>query len=365
MNVLSLVMNSRTAWNDYFYGYTPSNYNSQLYTSRITRSDAYLCISNCLFRSISSSGYGGALYCTSATFMLIESTSFFSCKISGSSSHGGAIYFSNSGSQCVLYEVCGYDCSTTTYFDYQFACIYVNNSASIKNYFNYSSISRCVNEVSDTFVTLYLCYGQILCPSVNMSMNKNDRYSGIRCNPFVDSNSVTCSFTYSTFADNHAITYTCIYLTSTSANKEIKYCNIIRNTQGTLDSYGTIYTSGNLTIEDCCILENRATNIFCQGSSSYIITLSKCTVDSTSNNRNLTIQNTVSKSFILALNHMFTRYCNARYDSAGSQIPIISPPSSSENQIQCYTYVRLFYHPLQGNFVSIISILLSLKLLPQ
>jgi hypothetical protein len=198
-----------------------------------------------------------------------------------------------------------------------------------------------------------------------MSMNKNYGYSGIYCYPSVDSNSVTCSFTYSTFADNHAITYTCIYLTSTSANKEIKYCNIIRNTQGTLDSYGTIYTSGNLTIEDCCILENRATNIFCQGSSSYIITLSKCTVDSTSNNGYLTIQNTVSKSFILALNHMFTRYCNAQYDVVGT-IPILPPSSSSsEKQIHCYTYIRLFYHPSQGNLISIISILLALKLLPQ
>jgi hypothetical protein len=362
--MLSLVMNSRTAWKDYFYGYTPSNYIYQLYTSRQTRSNAYLCISNCLFRSIASSSTGGALHCNSATFMLIESTSFFSCKTSNDC-QGGAIYFSNSGSQCVLYEVCGYDCSTKTTYDYQFAYLRVNNSASIKNYFNYSSISRCVNEVSGAYYTLYLNYGQILYPSVNMSMNKNDRHSGIYCYPSVDSNSVTCSFTYSTFADNHAISCNCIYLSSTNVNKEIKYCNIIRNTQGTLGSLGTIYTIGNLTIEDCCILENRATYIFYQGSSSHIITLSKCTVDSTSNNRNLTIQNTFSKSFILALNHMFTQYCNARYDSAGSQIPIISPPSTSENQIQCYTCDRFLYHNPQGNLISIISILLALKLLPQ
>ena len=261
MNMLSLVMNSRTAWNDYFPGTTPSNYNSKLYTSQQTRSDAYLCISNCLFRSIASSGYGGAVRCESATFMLIESTSFFSCKTSNDC-QGGAIYFSNSGSQCVLYEVCGYDCSTTTYFDYQFACIYVNNSASIKNYFNYSSISRCVNEVSGAYYTLYLYYGQILCPSVNMSMNKNYGYSGISCYPSVDSNSVTCSFTYSTFADNHAITYTCIYLSPTNANKEIKYCNIIRNTQGTICTYGTIFMNGNTMIKDSCILKNNSNYIF-------------------------------------------------------------------------------------------------------
>jgi hypothetical protein len=362
--MLPLVTNYRTAWNDYFPGTTPSNYFYQLYTSKQTRSEAYLYILNSLFRSIASSDYGGALYCNSATFMLIESTSFFSCKLSGGGGQGGAIYFYNSGSQCVLYGVCGYDCSTTTDWDYQFAIIYVSNSASVKNYVNYTSISRCVNEVSGAYSTFYLCYGNICCPSVNTSMNRCIGYSGIYCNPSIDSNSVTCSLTYSTIADNIDINYICIYLSSIGANKEMKYCNIIRNTQSST-SCGTISTWGNLIIEDSCILENTATNIFYQGSSSYTITLTKCTVDQTSSNVNLIIQNTVTKSFILALNHIFTQYCNAQYDSAGNQVPVPPHPSSSEKQIHCYTYVRLLYYNPQGNLVSLISVLLALKLLPQ
>ena len=52
------------------------------------------------------------LLCTSVTYLLVESTSFFSC--STSSSSGGVINFSNSNNgQCVLNEVCGYDCCLT------------------------------------------------------------------------------------------------------------------------------------------------------------------------------------------------------------------------------------------------------------
>jgi hypothetical protein len=150
------------------------------------------------------------------------------------------------------------------------------------------------------------------------------------CNPFSDLNSVTCSLTYSSFTDNIATGYNCIYLSRGSTKYEIKSCNILRNTQVTLDSYGTISTWGNLMIESSCILGNNANTILYQGSSSYTITLSNCTVDKTTNNGYLTTQNTVTKSFILALNHMSTRNCHSEYDSAGYLTPNIETPSSSK-----------------------------------
>jgi hypothetical protein len=306
--MLSHLMHSKTAWNDYFSGTTPSNYGSQLYTERKTLSDTYVYVSDCLFRSISSSSTGGALYCTS-TYLLIESTSFFSCKTSNSC-QGGAIYFSNSGGQCVLHEVCGYDCTTTTEWDYQFARIYVKDDVSSKNYVNYSSISRCVNEISGAYYTMYLGRGKICFPSVNISMNRINCRAIYFC-PFVDSSSVTCSLTYCTFADNYATTYTCIFLWRTGAKFEIKCCNIIRNTQGTLGSEGTIYTCGDLFIDDSCILENTATYNFRQGDSNYRITLSNCTADSTSNDGYLTTKSRATKSFIHALNHMSTKNCRS------------------------------------------------------
>jgi hypothetical protein len=129
----------RTVWSDYFTG-TPTIIQSNDYTSRPTLSGTSVYVLNCLFRSIKSESDGGALSSTSVQYLLIESSSFFSCKTSDN--NGGAIYFYNRDSgQCVLNEVCGYDCYSTytsgNAYE-QFARIDVYNSISSKNYVNYS-----------------------------------------------------------------------------------------------------------------------------------------------------------------------------------------------------------------------------------
>jgi hypothetical protein len=348
-------MNTRTSWNDYFTG-SPTSTLSKEYGERQTPSVANVYVLNSLFISITStSGHGGALYCsTSVTYLLIESTSFFSIKAYYA---GGAIFFTNTNSgQCVLNEVCGYDCYSTCNYDGQFAYIYVYNVASSKNYFNYSSISRCVN--SNAYYTLRLHNGKICFPSVNLSMNKCNYRSAFICYPYGDSNSFTFSMTYSSVTDNIAASCTCIMLWISDAKYEIKSCNILRNTQGSLGSEGTFYTQGNVIIYDSCILENTATYIFCVYSGT--ITLSNCTFDSTSNNGNVVTQNKVTKSFIHALNHMSTRNCHSEYDSAGTLTPIIQSPSPSKKQKHCYTGDILFHRYQQGNFVSLTSVLVLL-----
>ena len=127
------LMQIRTMWDHYFTG-IPTRTNE--FTSRQTPSDTNVYILNCLFKSITSSSQGGALYCTSATYFLVQTTSFFSCK---TSSNQGAICFSNSGGQSVLHEVCGYDCCTTNSNNCQFDHIWWSFSPilkwnSIKNY---------------------------------------------------------------------------------------------------------------------------------------------------------------------------------------------------------------------------------------
>jgi hypothetical protein len=340
MSVLHLYF--RTAWNDYFSPTSTTNLNSETFNSRQNHSNSGVHVSNCLFRSISSSSNGGALYCAS-TYFLVESSSFISCN---TCSNGGAIYFSNSdGGQSVLHEVCGYDCCTThpSYPSYQFAYICVKNDISSKNYINYSSISRCVSENLKSLCTLYLCYGKTFSPSVNMSLNKCHEQS-FYFHPSIDSSSVTCSFTYSSFSDNNLTGYSLFYLRMGGAKYEIKSCNILRNTQVSLSTEGTISTWGTTNITDSCILENKAKYIFYQGDSSYTTTLSNCTVDSTSNNGHLTIRNTVTKSFILGLNHISTLNCHSEYDSAGTLIPIIQTPSSSTKQIRLCLCDNFIYH---------------------
>jgi hypothetical protein len=349
-------MHIRTIWNDYFSG-TPTFFQTKEYGTQLSLSATNVYVINCLFRSITSGSSGGALSCTSSvTYLLVESSSFLSCKTSGYS--GGAIYFVNTGSgQCVLQGICGYDSCTTGSSDGVFSYIKVKNDASYKNYFNFSSISRCVNEYSNSWLMLRQEYGKIYCPSVNISMNKCSHRSAICCLPFVDSNSVTSYLSYSTFVDNIALEYACVTLWYSGSKHEIKSCNILRNTQGS-GSEGTIYTNGKLIIKDSCILENTAANIFYQGSSSYTITISNCTVDSTSNNGYLTTQNTVTKSFILALNHMSTQNCHSEYDSAGTLTPIIQTPSSSKKQKIYFTCERLFDQYQLSDKFSLINILI-------
>jgi hypothetical protein len=350
--------NVKTAWNDYFTATGQNNINSQTFSLRQTPSNTGVYVSNCLFRFITSSGNGGALSCTSITYLLVESTSFVSC--STSSEYGGAVYFSNSGGQCALHKVCGYDCcSTYTSRSYsQFVHTSVKNVISSKNYVNYTSISRCMNQISDSHFVLCLGNGKICCPSVNMSMNKCPYASGIYCQPFIDSNSFTGSLTYSSFADNFATISICIYFFwRGTANHEVKSCNILRNTQGNLDSDGLFSASSNVFIEDSCILENKATYIFYQENSAYRFTVLNCTIDSTSNNGYLTIRNTFTKSFIHALNHMSTQNCHSEYDAVGALIPI-TPTPSSKKQICCYTCGNSFYQSELRYLISIIRVFL-------
>jgi hypothetical protein len=349
------LMHIKTAWNDYFTE-SPTVNQSKTYETTQKLSDAYVHVLDCLFRSCISTSGGGALLCTSVQYLLIESTSFFSCKTS--SSQGGAIYFSNTNSgQCVLYKVCGYDCCTTsTGSSYgQFVFIQVKDATSSKNNVNYSSTARCVTENSDSYYMLRISYGKICCPSVNISMNKCKFYSGIYCQPLGDSSSFTCSLTYSTFADNIAIGYSCILPWWGGRNIEIKSCNVLRNTQGTLNSGGTIHTHDNVMITDSCILENKATYIFNQASSSYTITISNCTVDSTSKYGRVTIQNTITKSFIHGLDHMSTLNCHSGYDAAGTLTPVAQAPSPPKKPIHCFTFRNYFYQPLSFAIIFIFN----------
>jgi len=133
----------------------------------------------------------------------------------------------------------------------------------------------------------------------------------------------------------------------------MKWCNILRNTQICLSSDGTIRSDGNLTIEYSYILENNANYIFF-AMSPYTITLSNCTVDSTSYCGSFTMQSTVTKDFILALNNMLTENCHAEYDSVGTLtvIPFISCPTMKVFWYSC----KKKYHAGTSNLFSFICL---------
>jgi hypothetical protein len=334
------------AWNDYFTESPETTLDSSQYSSRQTPSVSSVYVLNCLFNNCAvTSGNGGALSCTSATYFFVESSSFFSCKTN--SGQGGAIYFYNTNClQSVLYAVCGNNCFATS--TGTFTLIVIQNSATSKNYFNYTSITRCVDGPSTAYCMVYPQNGNNYCPSINISTNKGRRHTGIVNTPSVDSSSVTSTVLYSTFADNSASQDNCIWCNTGGANYEIKYCNILRNTQVS-SSNGIIFSRGNLVIKDSCILENTATYIFFQEDSSYTITLSNCTVDSTTYNSNLIIQNTVTKSFIHGLNHMTTQNCHSEYDSAGT-LTAIPYVSHSTKKTFCYYHTCHYQARISDSF---------------
>jgi hypothetical protein len=337
------------AWNDFFDSGTPETIKQQ--TTRQTPSNARVYVLLCLFNRCTSTDYGGALSCSSSVeYLLLESSAFFSCTTT--SDRGGGVYIYNSNCQSVLHKVCGYDCYSNSVGHFSYTR--VKYTATSKNYYNYSSISHCRKESYGTEM-LTICYGKICCLSVNSSNNKCSSHSGIYCVPHPDTSSAICSFVHSSFVDNHATSSICICLNGGSAKYEIKSCNILRNTQVSLSSQGTILTQGDLMIEDSCILENNA-NYIIYASSSYTLTFSNCTVDKTTTNTGiLKIQNTVTESFILALNHMSTEHCSAEYDSAGNLTPIIEHPSSKK--VICYcTYRNYFYQPHLSIFVSLMCV---------
>jgi hypothetical protein len=295
----------RFVWEDFFTG-TPIETNKhQQYTSRQNPSNSTVYVSNCLFYNCAASGVnGGALCCTTVNYLLVEYSFFFSCK--ASISQGGAIYFNNQNSgQCVFYGVCGFGCCCTYHSSSwgQFSWINTKDDAVSKNYVNYSLIANCINERADSSNTVNHGNGKIYCTSVNISRNKCNSRSVILCYPYSSSSTITCSMMYSSFSDNIAYDYICIWINRVSTKHEMKCCNVIRNTHSS-SSYGLIHAYGNLIIEDSCFIENTATYIFC-ASSSYMITLSNCTVDKITNTGSLTIQKTVTKSFIHTISYIF------------------------------------------------------------
>jgi hypothetical protein len=210
------------SWNDYFTATPVTTINPGEYTSRQVPSNSNVYILNCLFNNCTSiNGSGGALCCTVVECLLIESSSFFSCKaIDG---FGGAVYFSFSG-QCVLHGICCYNCCAiiTAGDPYgQFTWIGVKNDASSKNYVNYSSFTRCMNENTDSYNVLCHVNGKICCQSVNVSINKCYSRSGVLCQPYLDTSSVTASMSYSSFTDNIAFESMCIWFSTEAAKNQM------------------------------------------------------------------------------------------------------------------------------------------------
>ena len=331
----------KNGWSDYYEGSVSPGYTKNAYNSQIQlTSSSNIYIFDCLFNSITSGTDGGAILATTTPSLLIESTLFSSCKTTAN--EGGAIYFVNTGTgQSVMNKVCGIDCcstysSSTSYG--QFAFTYVKDNINNKNYVNFTSIAHCINTITNSLYTIEIADGKISIQGVNITKNKCYSRSAF----YLQSAAVTSSLLYSSFVNNTALGYNCIYLCS-SSQKEMKNCNVIRNTRGSSTSEGTIRSNGNLNIYESCILENNASYVF-YAASGYTITLSNCTTDaSNKKSGNLVVSNTAEVSFINALVHFKTGQCEAYFDSVGSLT--VQPTKKRRNTICTCIYKRPMIDP--------------------
>jgi len=170
-------------------------------------------VSGCFFsRSSLFNGYGGVIYVSGSNYLLdIVSSMFYKCKVS-SDNWCGAIFFDSKESR--LKMVCAHDCNAQ-----------YNNFARIDalntNIVEYLSIAACAIS-GGGYQSFRLNCGDQFVTNSNSSLNSALRYTGLF---IVDPNSFICK--YSTFSNNKATEYTCIYLSGKSGT--ITSSNIVHN----------------------------------------------------------------------------------------------------------------------------------------
>ena len=299
-------------WSDFYSGSPTQTYISG--ATRITPSAGSVHVKHAIFKDLSPTQNGGAIYCSSVSLFLAEYTSFISCTPTG---QGGAMYLIITG-ECVLSKVCGFCCLAINNY-YLFDYIQVSQDITKKNQIIDSTICRTETESYD-YIIIHN-YGKQSLNSVNISHNKI-RYCGIESRNQAISSDIPIK--YCSFANNTAIYCKVIHLQQSAVQKSINYCNIINNEQKG-SSLGVITTDGITKIENSCILGNKGSCIV-YVSSGTGSSMSNCAIDFTSSSLiSISITNTAKYSFINLVEWLSTAACKAKY---GSYDLIVFPKKS-------------------------------------
>ena len=265
----------QTGWSDVgLSGTSPTPYSDRNPASRYSvTSNVYVL--RCYFQ-LSSSSMGAAIYLLSwdsSYQMLAEKSTFNKCI--SSSSYGGAIYMSTSGS-FVLNECCGYSCYLSDSFG-QGQFVYTEAGSTGINKILSSSIiysNPPIDSDSNQQSTFKLQYGKMTIQHDNFSFNSCDSYAGIHCSAGSGSSML---IEYVWVCNNTASTYECIDLSgdsTASSSYIIQYCNINGNKITNSNDYGLIYISCQTTIKSTSILENDDDIIFYATASLSIVNCS-------------------------------------------------------------------------------------------
>jgi hypothetical protein len=333
----------RTFSDVYGQGYSITTYAGQKYTQTININENNVYVHDCVFSYCLSSTNGAALNCSSNVYkLLVERTTFVSCKTSNGA--GGGIYFySTTSGESVLNKICGFSCSSPN--NGLFAMIRTKSDVNNKNHFNDSSITHTSALNSNYPLSLY--NGNILCPSINVTNNECKSYPAYGCYPTVSSASDTCCVSYSSIVNNTANGgWGCINHGGSGSSQVIDKCNIINNKQTSSSSYEIIFhVTSSLLIKDSCVLGNNKGMKLFYVISQGKVTISNCSIDDDifTNNRftgTVLVSKTIEKTFIHALSHISTQKCDSYFDSYGTltgkpNVPSQSTKVSSRYLISC------------------------------
>ena len=191
---------------------------------------------------------GGGILATSETNILIEETTFSSCK--ATSGDGGGIFFEITGN-CVLCRVCSFACTAPS--NGAFCYVKLPVDLSYNNSMKDSSIlySNCPS----AYRTIWLSYGKIFVSSINSSNNIGYQYVGIFVTSISSCDFSDCLISFSCFSNNKA-THSVYVVYDGSGKGEMRSCNVMNNIQGQKSAYGAIYANSPLNVYDSYVIIN-------------------------------------------------------------------------------------------------------------
>lgn len=241
--------------------------------------------------------------------MLHSSCFFDRCSKTG---NGGAIYFAGTSS-IVQHRFCttSTTISSGNGFHSYTNCNNNNNNEVYKNVLIDCSISQCDKQSSYHLISLY--YGQCGIFNSNISKNSVKSFSGFS----VSNAKGECMVNFTTFKDNYAAEWVCLYhIQSPEGSYKDYKCNIVNNSQGS-KQYGIIHSHDEVTVENCTILGSYGngkpfSKEYSTGCSFFII---NCRVDSlelATSGGTFSTFNIIFTNVLNALPHLSTFKCEAK-----------------------------------------------------
>ena len=255
---------------------------------------------NCYFHDLSATDGGAILYSIANSFFLVEKSFFHRCN---ASRYTGAIRVT--AGNCIIAYVCGQSCISSK--NDAFSSISMDTSIKISSVID-SSVSFC--EATSQHI-VYHQYGHVYIKSVNLSYNKAQSTSALRCGPnqINQETGYGADVIFCSFLNNTATSTYCIFLEKNNlVNKfQIKNCNIVENAANK-----TIYSKGETDISLSLLINNAIPYLF-PGDATSKISLFFCNIDETES-ESFTNENQITNQFILSLPHLQSGFCAIRFN---------------------------------------------------